>query len=68
MVDTKNQRPDPMTSEEETEVLSPRITTIKESWQPTLCHISVSKRDCKAIKSAFVYDDMVYEAEPQDVW
>ena len=68
MVDIKNQRPDPMTHEEEAEALFPQITTIKESWQPTLCHTSVSERDCKAIKSAFVYDDLVYEAEQQDVW
>ena len=65
MVDIKNQRPDPMTPEEEAEALFPRITTtIKESWHPTLRRTSVSERDCKAIKSAFVYDDLFYEEEP----
>ena len=68
MIDRNNQRPDLMTSEEKAEVLFPRTTIIKQIWHPSLRCISVSKRDCKAIKSVFVYDDMVYEAEPQDVW
>lgn len=65
MVDGKNQKPDPMTPEEDTEALFPRITTtIKESWYPTLRRTNVSQRDSKAIKNAFVYYDLFYEKEP----
>ena len=53
-----------MTTQEEADTLFPRITTIKEHWYLTLCRTSVSERDCKTIKSAFVYDDLFYEKEP----
>ncbi len=57
-----------MTPAEEAEALFQRIPTIREGWYPTLRRTSISEGDCKASKSAFAYDNLFYEAEPQDVW
>ncbi len=35
--------------------------TVREQWCPTLRRAGVSERDCKAIKSAFVYEGLFYE-------
>lgn len=67
MVNIKNQRPTHMTPEEEVEAFFPGFIAIKESRYPALCRTGDNEQDCKAIKSIFVYDDLVYEAEPQDV-
>ncbi|MCZ6859002.1 MAG: HipA domain-containing protein [Alphaproteobacteria bacterium] len=41
-------------------------TTIQNSWHATMRRAGVSDPDCEAIKSAFVYDGLFYEAGAQD--
>ena len=53
-------------SAEEAEAIFTRITTtIHESWRPTMRRAGVSEADCEAIKSAFVYEGLFYEAVEQ---
>ena len=55
-------------NEEEAQALFTQITTtIKQGWHPTLRRAGVSEADCEAIKSAFVYDGLFYDADAQDV-
>lgn len=37
--------------------------TVSAHWQPVMRRCGVSKRDCEAIRGAFVYDGLFYEAE-----
>lgn len=51
---------------EEAEAIFTRITTtIRETWRPTMRRAGVSEADCEAIKSAFLYDGLFYEAVEQ---
>ena len=36
---------------------------VRDAWRPTMRRAGVSEADCEAIKSAFVYDGLFYEAE-----
>ena len=55
-------------SREEAEALFTHITTtIRDTWHPALRRAGVSEADCEAIKSAFVYDGLFYEAETQNL-
>ncbi len=54
-------------SKEDAEAIFARITTtIREHWRSTMRRAGVSDADCEAIKSAFAYDGLFYEAEPDD--
>ncbi len=49
---------------EEAQALFMQITaTIKQDWHSALRRAGVSEMDCEAIKSAFVYDGLFYEAD-----
>ena len=55
-------------NEDEAQALFAQITTtIKQDWHSTMRRAGVSEADCEAIKSAFVYDGLFYEADAQVV-
>ncbi len=52
-----------LVSAEEAEAIFTRITkTIHQGWRATMRRAGVSETDCEAIKTAFVYDGLFYEA------
>jgi len=51
-------------AETEADAIFERVTkTVREEWRPIMRRVGVSEDDCKAIKSAFVYDGLFYESK-----
>jgi serine/threonine-protein kinase HipA len=56
-----------LTSEEAQALFMQIIATIKQDWHSALRRAGVSETDCEAIRSAFVYDGLFYEADDWNV-
>jgi len=54
-------------SEEANTIFTTITITIKNNWRATMRRAGVSDADCEAIKSAFTYDGLFYEAQAQNV-
>ena len=53
---------------DEAEAIFTRVVdTVRASWRQTMRSVGVSERDCEAIRSAFLYDGLLFETRVEDM-